>query len=158
MSTQHAYCNTKGCLKRPVLAGFCQHHAEKEIAANLAAVTETMFDLTLKTETEAMEAILGTSIQRGITDKPSEANMSMADKYPKYYKHIPKGAMVLDVYAICQMFPVDDATGCINHARKKLLVPGTRTGGKSFYQDIKEARDTLNRYLELHAGDQHKTE
>lgn len=79
-------------------------------------------------------------------------NTSMADRYPKYYKCIPANVSVLDVYAVCQMFPVQDDTGCINHARKKLLVPGTRTGGKSFYDDIKEARDTLNRWLELNAG------
>jgi hypothetical protein len=74
---------------------------------------------------------------------------TMSDRYPKYYKRIPKGIESVDIYAICQMFPVDDATGCINHARKKLLIPGTRTGGKSMYKDIKEARDTLNRWLEL---------
>jgi hypothetical protein len=73
----------------------------------------------------------------------------MAKKYPKYYKRVPAGVTELDVYGVCQMFPVADDTGCINHARKKLLVPGTRTGGKSFYDDIKEARDTLNRWLEL---------
>lgn len=73
----------------------------------------------------------------------------MSDKYPKYYKAIPAGVTEIDVYAVCNLFPVNDATGCINHARKKLLVPGTRTGGKSFRDDIREARDTLNRWLEL---------
>lgn len=75
--------------------------------------------------------------------------MTMADKYPKYYKKVPEGVTELDVYGVCQMFPIDDPTGCILHARKKLLVPGTRTGGKSMRDDIKEARDTLTRYLEL---------
>lgn len=75
--------------------------------------------------------------------------MSMAEKYPKYYKRTPGGVTVLDTYAVNAMFPVDDPTGCILHARKKLLVPGTRTGGKSMRDDIKEARDTLTRYLEL---------
>lgn len=74
---------------------------------------------------------------------------SMSIQYPKYYKRVPEGIVELDVYAVCKMFPVDDSTGCINHARKKLLVPGTRTGGKSFRDDIREARDTLNRWLEL---------
>ncbi len=73
----------------------------------------------------------------------------MSVKYPKYYKPIPPGITELDVYALCKLFPVADDTGCINHARKKLLVPGTRTGGKSFRDDIKEARDTLTRWLEL---------
>ena len=47
------------------------------------------------------------------------------------------------------MFPVDDPTGCIIHARKKLLIPGVRSGGKSMLQDITEARDTLNRFIAL---------
>lgn len=81
---------------------------------------------------------------------------SMSVRYPKYYKQIPHGVVELDVYAVCAMFPVQDDTGCINHARKKLLVPGTRTGGKSFYDDVREARDTLNRYLEIMGPQQGK--
>lgn len=77
-------------------------------------------------------------------------DIPMSAKYPKYYKRIPAGVSELDVYGVCKMFPVTDDSGCINHARKKLLVPGTRTGGKSFYDDIKEARDTLTRWMELH--------
>jgi hypothetical protein len=76
----------------------------------------------------------------------------MAAKYPKYYKRVPEGVTVIDTYELNNMFPVDDPTGCILHARKKLLVPGTRTGGKSMYDDIKEARDTLSRWLEINAG------
>lgn len=74
---------------------------------------------------------------------------TMADKYPKYYKLIPTGWRTVDTYAVNKLFPVDDPSGCILHARKKLLVPGTRTGGKSMRKDITEARDTLNRWLEL---------
>lgn len=81
----------------------------------------------------------------------------MSERYPKYYKRIPAGVMSVDVYAICKMFPVADDSGAINHARKKLLIPGTRTGGKSLYEDIKEARDTLNRWLELHDDEAPKT-
>lgn len=73
----------------------------------------------------------------------------MADLYPKYYKPIPKDWDSMDTYAVNKLFPVDDPSGCIIHARKKLLVPGTRTGGKTMIQDVKEARDTLNRWLEL---------
>ncbi|MNN69936.1 hypothetical protein D3C81_1857630 [compost metagenome] len=47
------------------------------------------------------------------------------------------------------MFPVEDVTGCILHARKKLLIPGVRSGGKSMLKDVTEARDTLNRYIAL---------
>lgn len=75
--------------------------------------------------------------------------MKMSEKYPKYHKPVPEGVTELDVYAVCQMFPVDDPSGAINHARKKLLVPGVRTGGKSLLDDVREARDTLTRWLEL---------
>lgn len=78
-----------------------------------------------------------------------DTDMPMSQKYPKYYKPIPNGMEEVDTYAVNLMFPVDDPTGCIIHARKKLLVPGSRTGGKTFRDDVREARDTLTRYLEL---------
>lgn len=89
------------------------------------------------------------NINEEVTTNAMEANTPMSVKYSKYYKPVPKNITELDVYAVCKMFPVQDDTGCINHARKKLLIPGTRTGGKTFYDDIKEARDTLTRWLEL---------
>lgn len=71
--------------------------------------------------------------------------------YPKYYKAVPPSVSPeeVDTYAINLMFPVDDPTGCILHARKKLLIPGVRSGGKSMLKDVTEARDTLNRYIAL---------
>jgi hypothetical protein len=74
---------------------------------------------------------------------------TLASQYPKYYKAVPKGWDSMDTYAVNILFPVDDPSGCILHARKKLLVPGVRSGGKSMRKDITEARDTLNRWLEL---------
>jgi hypothetical protein len=71
-------------------------------------------------------------------------------KYPQYYKDV-SGFDVIDVYAVHGLFGVGDATGAIQHASKKLLLSGVRTGGKSMYQDIKEARDTLNRWLDLYS-------
>lgn len=81
--------------------------------------------------------------------------MDLSVKYPKYYKALPAGVPVngIDVYAINMMFPLDDPTGCLEHARKKLLVPGVRSGGKSMLKDITEARDTLNRYIALMSAD-----
>lgn len=72
---------------------------------------------------------------------------SMSTKYPKYYKPIPKGMTEIDFYGVCQLFDVTDAA--ISHSLKKLMLPGVRTGGKSRHADIKEARDTLTRWLEL---------
>lgn len=76
----------------------------------------------------------------------------MSLKYPKYYK--PVGNLQeIDVYAVHKLFKIQDPSGCIQHASKKLLLSGVRTGGKSAYDDIREARDTLTRWLELHDDD-----
>lgn len=80
---------------------------------------------------------------------PVVKDRSLAELYPKYYKAIPEEWGSIDVYGVCELFPIKDNSGCIHHAVKKLLVPGVRTGGKSFRDDIREARDTLNRWLQL---------
>lgn len=72
----------------------------------------------------------------------------LAKLYPKYHKDV-SNLQSIDVYMVHQLFEVVDPSGCLQHASKKLLVPGVRTGGKSKYDDIKEARDTLNRWLEI---------
>lgn len=77
--------------------------------------------------------------------------LSMAQKYPKYYKSV-KGLEAIDVYTVHQLFNIEDPSGCIQHASKKLLLSGVRTGGKSKIEDIKEARDTLTRFLQLHGA------
>jgi len=69
--------------------------------------------------------------------------------YPKYYKST-QGLTELDVYAVHSLFGINDPSGAIHHASKKLLLSGSRTGGKSVYEDIREARDTLTRWLELY--------
>ncbi|QSM00588.1 hypothetical protein [Oceanospirillum phage vB_OliS_GJ44] len=73
---------------------------------------------------------------------------SNSEIYPQYFKDV-SGLDEIDVYAVHQLFAVDDPSGAIQHASKKLLLSGVRTGGKGKYKDIKEARDTLNRWLEL---------
>ena len=73
-------------------------------------------------------------------------------KYSKYFKST-KGMTEVDVYAVHKIFEIDDPSGALQHASKKLLLSGVRTGGKSKFQDIQEARDTLNRWLELNANE-----
>lgn len=84
------------------------------------------------------------------------APKKLSELYPKYFRQLPSGvdSAEIDTYVINKMFPVDDPTGCIIHARKKLLIPGVRSGGKSMLQDITEARDTLNRFIALMASEQ----
>ena len=73
---------------------------------------------------------------------------SLAQLYPKYYKSV--GPLTeIDVYAVHRIFNIQDPSGMLQHASKKLLLSGIRTGGKSFADDVREARDTLNRWLEL---------
>lgn len=73
---------------------------------------------------------------------------SLPQLYPKYYKNV-NGLTEVDVYAVHQLFNIQDPSGAIQHASKKLLLSGVRTGGKSKRDDIKEARDTLTRWLQL---------
>lgn len=80
----------------------------------------------------------------------SQRKSGMAQKYPKYYKSVAHLNEV-DIYLICELFKIEDTSGALHHSIKKLLLSGVRTGGKSKYEDIKEARDTLTRYLELYA-------
>jgi hypothetical protein len=78
----------------------------------------------------------------------NDENKPMSEKYPQYYKKV--GALTeIDVYAVHHLFDIQDPSGCIQHASKKLLLSGVRTGGKSALKDIKEARDTLTRWIQL---------
>lgn len=82
------------------------------------------------------------------TEKPIEEASSLANLYPKYHKDV-SNLKSIDVYMVHQLFEVVDPSGCLQHSSKKLLLSGVRTGGKTKYDDIKEARDTLNRWLEI---------
>ena len=72
----------------------------------------------------------------------------LSTKYPQYYKDVSHLDEV-DVYAVHHLFQIADPSGAIQHASKKLLLSGVRTGGKSKFKDIKEARDTLTRWMQL---------
>ena len=66
-------------------------------------------------------------------------------KYPHYFKSVSHLETV-DVYRVLSLFKVNDP--CLQHAIKKLLCAGDR-GDKSMIKDITEARDSLNRHLEM---------
>ena len=66
-------------------------------------------------------------------------------KYPHYFKSVSH-LEIVDVYRVLSLFQVNDP--CIQHAIKKLLCAGDR-GDKSMIKDITEARDSLNRHLEM---------
>jgi len=72
----------------------------------------------------------------------------LALRFPKYWKTLPALWKAIDTYRVNELFPIlGDDSGRLLHARKKLLVPGTRTGGKSLYTDIAEAHATLGAWL-----------
>lgn len=71
---------------------------------------------------------------------------TQAEKFPKYFVKI--GDELVDVYVVLHAFGVTDP--CLQHAVKKLLLAGKRTGGKAAIKDIMEARETLNRAVEMH--------
>lgn len=89
----------------------------------------------------------------GHAETPTQTRSEQAMKYPQYYKavpaHVPRDEV--DTYVVNMMFPLVDDTGILLHARKKLLIPGVRSGGKTHVKDITEARDALNRWLALQA-------
>ena len=84
-------------------------------------------------------------------DVPAKSDQARSQKYPKYFKDV-SSLKEIDIYAVHKLFQIEDCSGALQHASKKLLLSGVRTGGKSKYQDIKEARDTLNRWLEINAN------
>lgn len=67
--------------------------------------------------------------------------------HPHYFKSV-KHLDYIDIYMVCKLFEVDDSSHCTQHAIKKLLMAGKR-GSKDKIKDIKEARDTLKRFLNI---------
>ena len=56
----------------------------------------------------------------------------------------------LDIYRILKLYEVSDP--CLQHAIKKLLCAGKR-GSKNFLQDVNEAMQSLQRFLEMQGED-----
>lgn len=85
--------------------------------------------------------------------KKLEEPTPLAELYPQYYKDV-RHLDYIDVYRVHELWQVDDPSGCLQHADKKILLSGVRTGGKPKVKDIMEARDTLTRWLEMQAEDE----
>lgn len=68
-------------------------------------------------------------------------------EYNHYFKDV-SGLDAIDVYMVCKLFDVQDNSGALQHAIKKMLCSGQR-GVKDKLSDIREARDSLNRFLEM---------
>lgn len=74
---------------------------------------------------------------------------SEIEAYPAYWRKLPEHWIALDYYRVRELFPLppEFQSARLDHSLKKLLVPGIRTGGKSFYKDVKEAHATLGQWL-----------
>ena len=102
--------------------------------------------LELDEKSEAAARALNKMLDRNFVNPAS-----IAERYPQYYKSV-RHLEHVDVYQVHQLFEIEDPSGCIQHASKKLLLSGARTGGKPKRKDIEEARDTLTRWLEIQDG------
>jgi len=58
----------------------------------------------------------------------------------------------IDVYRVCELFGVTHPA--LQHAVKKLLVTGGRSGGKSFERDLRDVIASCQRALEMNQEDQ----
>lgn len=70
----------------------------------------------------------------------------MTRKHNHYFKDVSK-LQDVDVYRVLRLFGVTDQA--LGHAIKKLLVAGGRGAGKDIRQDVQEAIDTLQRWVEI---------
>ena len=110
---------------------FTEHNFENETALDSQNITENGF-----------------REKKSQHENHSAQPHDMVKRYPKYYKDV-SSLSAIDVYAVHELFGINDSSGCIQHASKKLLLCGVRTGGKDVATEIKEARDTLTRKLQL---------
>jgi hypothetical protein len=75
--------------------------------------------------------------------------MSNDKTYPHYFKQLPEGTTHVDIYMVLSLYKVTDAA--VAHAVKKLLCAGQR-GAKDQVKDLTEARDSINRALDIMAA------
>lgn len=68
-------------------------------------------------------------------------------RHAHYFKDVERYSE-MDTYLLCRVWKIQDDSGALHHALKKLLDAGKR-GSKNKIKDVAEARDTLNRYLEI---------
>lgn len=69
-----------------------------------------------------------------------------------HYKKDVTGYDVIDVYDVCNIFEVEDNSGCTHHIIKKLLVMGKR-GHKSKARDLQDIKDSVDRLCEIYKDD-----
>lgn len=122
---------------------------QRQLDAINEELKESLFPMTAEETATAFTVDFDPSLPKPPAKK---IQASLAQKYPAYYKSV-QDYDYIDAYAVHHLFAIQDNSGMLQHASKKLLLSGVRSGNKSKYKDIKEARDTLNRWLELNPED-----
>lgn len=84
--------------------------------------------------------------RRKIPDPSAPVKSFTPNKYTRYIPTLDGRKVPVDVYCVLAAFPT--GSSAVDHAVKKLLAPGQR-GHKDRIQDLKEARDSLTRAIEL---------
>lgn len=101
--------------------------------------------------TDAIEAAMVTNCGVSAEVTPDSVKAMHGSPFqPRTHSHYFKDVYHLDfidVYRVLKLFDVTDPA--IAHAVKKLLVPGKRGAGKDLAKDLTEARDSIQRAVDM---------
>ena len=109
---------------------------------------ESKFTLTESSAVRAAHIGIWNRLEDMLNGSTDYIEEQLCKKYDVYFKDF-SGCDEADVYQVHHNFNLVDPSGCKHHASKKILLSGVRTGGKDEYKDMEEARDSLNRWLEI---------
>lgn len=99
----------------------------------------------LSNAVRTMQALADHNLTVNKAPELSDGQKLLLEKYPHYYKDV-RHLAVLDVYRIIDLWGMTN--GCQQHSLKKVMLPGQRKKN-DLRKDVREARDTLNRWLEM---------
>lgn len=75
---------------------------------------------------------------------------ALIERYPEQYKDV-SALNVIDPFQIHALFNIQDPTGCIQHASRKLLLGADEGQSTERFLDVMEARDALTRWLHIYS-------
>lgn len=99
-----------------------------------------------------LDSGIETPEEREELDRIQERVKSEKGEYSAYYKDV-RHIDYVDVYRVVSLFDCEKHGHAISHAAKKLLLTGARTGGKDVETEVREAIDSLHRWLEMREED-----
>lgn len=78
--------------------------------------------------------------------------MALTQKKHSHYHKDVSHLTSIDIYRFCDLF---DVRGPLEHALKKIACAGGR-GDKDYFQDLREAIDSIERAIEMRKEDEQK--